>query len=615
LRALYPRLGVTARRKVCAMIDAGPKIARGRRTIDADSQARLIGIWRRDRLASIREWLDARHETEFAALVELFGEPPTQNEERPTAGAFGPTSPKTAEDLAALEPDELARLLRTWEPGPKDFFAPSIAGLGDALKTAVAGAPDRYANQLGALEDVDPTYARSIVAGFLAALRAGTPLAWQPILEFCGWIVAQPRDPAENKSDIHFDRDGSWRWSRCEVIELLTVGLDAAVSPIPDDLIDLAWSVAETITRDPDPAFDGSDEVDGDGPTGVAINSTRGRALHFAFRYLLRRRPDFGAPENGLGFTMSLLPRVQAVFEERLDEQERSPAVRSVYGFWFWHVLCIDPSWATRHVTKIFGLPGSSDACASAAWSAFLRFGRRSQATFDALREHYIACVNKVGQSPFDPRRAESSDDAALGEHLASYYWNSVIEIDGDDELLRRFYASASDELRAHVSDFLGRSLNGSDVPQAAVKRMRAFWDWRAKQTRATGGSNAELASFAWWYGCGKFDEDWASANLIDAVERAGALDPEFAVLSRLASLARDDPAKALACLDTVVRFVQNPWAFVGSQDDIRAIIQAGRADPTTSSLAAGSTRVTVTYDRDSNIAKNSASVTQTVRP
>lgn len=589
LRALYPRLGVSARRKVRAIIDAGPKIAHRRRTIDPESEARLNGIWRRDRLASIREWLDARHETEFAALVESLGEPPTQNEARPTAGAFGSTSPKTAEDLAALEPDELSRLLRTWEPGPKDLFAPSIAGLGDALKTAVGDAPDRYVNQLGVLTDVDPTYARSIVAGFLAALRAGRPLAWRPILEYCGWVVAQPRDPAENKSDLHFDRDGSWRWSRCEAIELLTVGLDAAVSPIPGDLLDLAWSVAEPITRDPDPAFDGSDEAEGDGPTGVAINSTRGRALHFAFRYLARRRRDFGTPDNRLGFTMSLLPRVQAVFEERLDEQaERSPAVRSVYGFWFSHVLSIDPAWATCHVTAIFGRPGSSDACASAAWGAFLRYGGRSHATFESLREHYIARVSNVGQSSFDSTRAESSDDAALGEHLASYYWNSVIEIDGDDKLLVRFYASAPDELRAHVSDFLGRSFNSPDIAQTTVQRMRAFWDWRAQETRSTGGSSAELASFAWWYGSGKFDEDWASAKLVDAVERAGALDPEFAVLSRLASIARDDPASALACLDTVVRFVQNPWAFLGSQEDIRAIIQAGRADPTTSALAAG---------------------------
>jgi hypothetical protein len=44
-----------------------------------------------------------------------------------------------------------------------------------------------------------------------------------------------------------------------------------------------------------------------------------------------------------------------------------------------------------------------------------------------------------------------------------------------------------------------------------------------------------------------------------------------------------------------------------------RAQLSGGRATFTTSSLAAGSTRVTVTYYGDSNIAKSSASVTQTV--
>jgi len=45
------------------------------------------------------------------------------------------------------------------------------------------------------------------------------------------------------------------------------------------------------------------------------------------------------------------------------------------------------------------------------------------------------------------------------------------------------------------------------------------------------------------------------------------------------------------------------------------AQLSGGKGTFTTSSLAAGSTRVTVTYYGDSNIAKNSASVTQTVRP
>ena len=116
----------------------------------------------------------------------------------------------------------------------------------------------------------------------------------------------------------------------------------------------------------------------------------------------------------------------------------------------------------------------------------------------------------------------------------------------------------------------------------AILSRLKALWEWRLSGTRESSGSvgsNKEIAAFGWWFWSGKFDAGgWALAQLAEAIECTGVIDPDFMVVERLAEVAADSPLPAVRCLAMLVERAPHDSFLHGWIESAKTILTAAHA-------------------------------------
>src|SRR5690606_29114506 len=108
----------------------------------------------------------------------------------------GPVGPLNDDEMKALEPDAVVRLLREWRPAGDAWDDASIAGLAFGVARYVSDAPER-ARPLAdaALNLEEPSYVRGILGGFADAAAKGRPVPWPATLRLARHVaVAEDRD-------------------------------------------------------------------------------------------------------------------------------------------------------------------------------------------------------------------------------------------------------------------------------------------------------------------------------------------------------------------------------------------------------------------------------------
>ena len=164
--------------------------------------------------------------------------------------------------------------------------APSPEGLGRTQQRVVAATPAEYAAIAGEFVGLDATYVRSLLAGLTDAVRDGQPFDWRPVIELCLWVLEQPTTGDERAT--HMDRDPPWGWARKQVASLLSQAFAEGGAEAPPPERERIWGLLSVLAEDPDPAL-AQEARDGAGidPATLAINMTRGEAMHAAMRYVL----------------------------------------------------------------------------------------------------------------------------------------------------------------------------------------------------------------------------------------------------------------------------------------------------------------------------------------
>jgi hypothetical protein len=173
--------------------------------------------------------------------------------------------------------------------------------------------------------------------------------------------------------------------------------------------------------------------------------------------------------------------------------------------------------------------------------------------------------------SPGDP-------EERLAEHLMVFYWWGVLDLDNPASLLSRFYAKSPIALRSHALEFIARSLSNTeeDVSPAVLQRLQVLWlRWleHARQSASHDRHAQESAVFGWWFVSGRFDDSWAIAQLKQALELAGEIDPTDSVLERLASVVNVVPFEAVKCLWLIAEGDTKGWYIRGSLKEVRMIL------------------------------------------
>lgn len=93
----------------------------------------------------------------------------------------------------------------------------------------------------------------------------------------------------------------------------------------------------------------------------------------------------------------------------------------------------------------------------------------------------------------------------------------------------------------------------------------------------------AELSAFGWWFASEKFDDSWAMAQLVEALQLTGQVDVDHQVAEKLAGLAALLPGKVVQALNLMVEGDRDGWHVRMWQEHMRAalttIMECGEVD------------------------------------
>lgn len=570
LGAVFPLLDDVGKNRVMGWIGDGPSL-HDSFTEDDDERRKWTIYWQSRRLAWIRHNLDEEWKKRYAAMIAELGEPEHPDFTFYTTSWMGPTSPVSGEELGSLSPEKIARYVKSWQPSG-DPMAPDEEGLAGTLEALVAEAPSGFLEARKAFLEVPTRYVSAVLQGLSQAVRDDVSVDWAATIDLMSWIVARRSNHSE------------WRSLRHDCIRLLETGLR-------DDLIDIrlrkvVWIIIDVAADDSDPTPEVDSRFAGDLST-QSISTVRGNALHAVITYSLWvYRSVMGTHEARPGaFGMDRVPEVRARLERHLDpEIDPSPAIRSVYGQWFPHLVLLDEAWARQHVESIFS--GDQPRLRDAAWETYLRRCPAYNLPFEMLRGQYLEAVDRLHEMGERDSTTSESTAGFLGEHLVTMAGRGLVAWSDDDGLLRRFFENAEPEGARRPIWLIGRDLSNeeNEIPDEAVHRFQRLADELLRLLKEAGRERmGHLSRLGWWFASGRFDPEWTLDRLTRLLKFAGAAKPSFAVMDSLAEMSKNHPAKAFEVLSLLVKTsTDGPGrsVLVGRSEPARAILGAALAHP-----------------------------------
>lgn len=568
---VYPILDPDRRDRVMEWISDGPPF---HDFFDRDDEERRKSTiyWQRRRLAWIHPHLDERWKEEYAQIVNEIGEPENPDFRSYTTTWKGPTSPIDAEELGSRSAEEIARYVKSWQPSG-DPKSPEPEGLARTLETVVADAPTEFLEAHKAFLEGPVRYVSAVLRGLFQAVRDEVAIDWPTTIDLMSWLAVRQSD------------DSDWRSARQDCIRLLEEGLRG-------DLIDIrlrkvVWNIIDTIADDTDPDPEADSKFASD-LASRSFNTVRGNALHAVVTYSLWvYRSVMGTSEARPGaFGMRTIPEVRARLERHLDPAiDPSPAIRSVYGRWFPYLVLLDDAWASQHLARIF--PDDQPELRDAAWETYLRYCDVYTLSFELLRGHYLAAVNRLERTRERDSTTTEGIAGFLGEHLVTLAGRGLVAWSDEDALLRRFFEKAEpDDARGAIL-LVGAALSRheNDMPDEAIARFERLADELLGLLEQHGGEEmGHLSSLGLWIASGRFDPAWTVDRLQRLLAFAGAAEPSFEVMDCLVEMSRSHPTEAFGALRTWLNTNRSDRSVLigGPDEPAIAILRAALDQPST---------------------------------
>ena len=555
--------------------------------------------WRRDLLALIQENLPDHWKQRLNEQISSLGEP---NPPRPSVhfsgegGIIGPRSPKSADKLLMLSPEEVIQYLRTWQP-KGGIFDESAEGLGRILKDVVSARADEYSTAAEEFESVDPTYVRAYFQGLTDALKKKTGFSYRPVLELATWVMSQAREIPGRTGKL-MDHDPDWGWSRKAILDLLEESLSDNPNYLQLEHREVVWNIIYPLTNDPDPTPQHEAQYGGSNmdPATMAINTVRGVAFHCLVRFALwvRNRIQNSSPENDSHLSsFDIMPEVRMVLDSHLDPLiEPSLTIRSIYGRRLTDLAWLDWDWMVASLPRIFPEAQAAIPWLSSAWDSFVVFNRPNAPMLQALLPIYRSAIGRMSDGTSLIEGTSRPEDR-LAEHLAAYYWSDKLQLDEADGLLTLFFISAPPRVRAHLTWFIGSSVSGwvEAVPSSVFDRLRQLFEWRvrvAQESSSPTEFTLELSNFGLWFTSKKFEDQWSVEMLQTVLDLVGKVDLDSKVGERLVELSSQFPLQTVRALRTMIERTKEQWLIIVMEDSAKQLIQIARdsSNPETTFVA-----------------------------
>jgi len=588
LGAAFRGLDVSSRDTLLSWIAEGPNLEeyrdyRSRVHGELPNSAeveRYAATWRIRRLQLIRENLPKEWRRQYEELIGRFGESEFITSFEVSAWR-GPESPIGFEELSSRSDKDLISFLESYE-SESSWFGPSREGLARTLCELAEANSERISRLAPQLAMLPPIYVQWALIGLGNAIRSGSQVAWQPLVELLEQVV-RPRE--EEHIGIDEDNYGRWSWVRQQVATILDTGFRSTVSSIPFNLRRSVWRVLEPLTSDPEPTTEYEERYGGSNmdPATLALNTIRGHAMHAVVSYALwvHRAIEGQRDKSGGQAGFEAMPEVRRVLDHHIDPgRDPSIAVRSVYGQRFPWLVLLDETWAASASRRIFPDDPMLRTLKYAAWYSYLIFCQPYDHVFQLLRPQYSDAVNQLGDDPPSWRwiGGNEAPERGLAGHLLSFYWRGRLELHEKDELIERFSANATLDSRIFAIHLLGRALHDTEQLNEDVReRIERFWEWRIHNAERNRRNDqlAEIAAFASWADANALDSDWRLAQLERILALGASLEHEVTLLSALRALAHDHPLRSIRVLRQYLTRERDRWAIEAGREEIESILRS----------------------------------------
>jgi len=148
--------------------------------------------------------------------------------------------------------------------------------------------------------------------------------------------------------------------------------------------------------------------------------------------------------------------------------------------------------------------------------------------------------------------------------------------------LMQLFWRNAPDQVRQHVIWFLGNHLQMPTGQLPDDIRARGYDYWRVRMASGIAAAEKELyrkelGAISNWCRHSNIPADWLLEQILTLLNAGFAPSTGYAVIEWLAKQAGEDPSRAIAALELMLR---NPhtehWTYTTHKESIRAILVAG---------------------------------------
>lgn len=476
-------------------------------------------------LSAISEHLSAPAGEIWRGLRERFGEAQQEHLDRLrwTAEVLSTSgrSPVSQETFASWSVAEIVRYCAAYTGPEESFDGDSKDGLARVLAETVHARPDEFA--VNALEFTafaddesgrsNPRFVVSFFRGLREWIRATTDrsehqeyvlttiatMLTPAVTDLINWIMTQ--NNAQRGPYVP-----TWKSARREAasfllscLERLTKLPSEAIGSVLESNQESLFSALRSLQGAEDPESEGEN----DDPLNVCSNSTRGKALHAVIAFQQCWDMWNRSTDRDVMASDRLHEGVAELLEERLRD-ERSPAVRCVFGWRLPYLYSLSPEWVTRHLNHILPEDDTRLPTWRAAWDAYIAYNQLHEAIWPLLVPHYRLAIARLGQREYT-RSGPGNIDARLGAHVFLAWFAGFMEA---ESILVSLIQHSNDDLRSHVVRFGSGVLETNISKECLLEEsqewgmMKRFWRERVTQEGPFGTTHCEsgeAAAFMHW--------------------------------------------------------------------------------------------------------------------
>jgi hypothetical protein len=514
---------------------------------------REAALWLWVRLAVVHSSLPQEWRERYRALIERFeGEP--EHAEFPAAVVTVGSLPGQLEVESQLKdlsiPDVIA-FLKAWQP-PSSPFSLSQDGLGVLVEHRVRQQALAFSQEASQFAGLPSPYLAGLFRGLETALRNKQTLDWLPILEVCDRILTATHRMTRSSGTMDGGEEDYHRARNLciTLLNTITVGLEAEEAEIPFSERRRVWRILRRLANHHDPTLDDEANFPGSEPASRALNTVRGMAIRAVVIYALWIRRHIA------GRTFRAMPEVRAVLDGHVDlARDPSVTVHVLFGQFLPNLMFLDASWTVMHVEPIFTREPEHAEIRHATWETYVTFNPAYRETLALLRDDYRWAIDsmKSGQAEEQAgRRFSTTWEMQLAEHLMRGVTIGVLSLNPVDELLVGFYSRASDNVRAHTMEAVGRGLfqESGDISPEVGERLQHLWEARRVAIGTEQVGTQEAGAFGWWFGSGKLESTWARSQLEWVLSNTNVrVDADYLVIEQLARQVTEAPRSVVCCL------------------------------------------------------------------